>query len=113
MGSCRYPRRDRPGVFSPGVCPVALVMAIDKFDGEYAFLSNFWPWVNGIKVADADPIIWDGREWPTVEHAFQAAKTFSNEEQEKIRWQETPGKAKRLGRRVTLRSDWEQQKLGF
>lgn len=78
-------------------------MAITKFEGDYAFLSNFY----------YSPIDFDGRRYSTVEHAFQAAKTFSGTERAAIYCAETPGKAKRLGRNVTLRSDWGDVKVGI
>ncbi|MDQ5911632.1 MAG: hypothetical protein QG599_3730 [Pseudomonadota bacterium] len=70
---------------------------IQSFDKQFAYLSNFFP----------SPILLNGQEWPTVEHVFQAAKTLDSSEQEQIRLAETPGKAKRLGQKVHLRSDWE------
>lgn len=76
---------------------------IDKFDGQYAFLSNFHP--SQVKLY--------GIDYPTVEHAFQAAKTMDLAERDAIRLAYTPGIAKRLGRRVHLREDWEQRKIGF
>ena len=78
-------------------------MIIDKFDGEYEFLSNFYP----------SKILYDNNEgWyaPTVEHAFQAAKTRNVEEEIGILSASTPGKAKRLGRLSDLRPDWEEVK---
>ncbi len=78
-------------------------MTIDKFDGEYAFLSNFYP----------SKILYDECErWyaPTVEHAFQASKTLSMEEEIDILASSTPGQAKRLGRVCYLRKDWEEVK---
>ena len=73
---------------------------INCFDGEFAFLSNFHP-----------SMITDGNEWfPTVEHYFQAAKTETMEEYKAIAAASTPGQAKRLGRKVTLREDWEEVK---
>ena len=74
---------------------------IGPFDGEYRFLSNFF----------ASSVVLDGEEYPSVEHAYQAAKTLVHSEQQQIKLAETPGKAKRLGRRVTLRSDWENVKI--
>ena len=76
-------------------------MLIDCFDNEYGWLSNF---------AEAK-INYEGKIYPTVEHAFQAAKTLNENEREKIRVSPTPGKAKRLGRKVTLRNDWESVKV--
>lgn len=69
---------------------------IDSFTGDFAFLSNFHPC----------EIEFEGIKFPTVEHAFQAAKTLSVHDREAIRAAATPGKAKRLGRKVDLRRDW-------
>lgn len=75
---------------------------IDKFDGtEYGFLSNFY----------SSPITYEGIVYPTVEHIFQAMKTLDNTERIKIANAATPGQAKRLGRRVALRGDWEEIKV--
>ena len=73
---------------------------IDCFDGEFAFLSNFHP----------SMITVDGIDFPTVEHLFQAAKTVSLVEREKIAAALTPGQAKRLGRNVILCDNWEEIK---
>lgn len=73
---------------------------IDKFERQYAFLSNYYD----------SPIIYDGLVYPTVEHAFQAAKTMVLEQRRLISEMKTPGEAKRAGRKVTLRYDWENVK---
>lgn len=73
---------------------------IDYFNGKYEFLSNFFP----SKIADAH------FSYPTVEHYFQAAKTLDLSLRAQIAAAETPGKAKRLGRHIPLREDWEQVK---
>lgn len=49
-----------------------------------------------------------GVEYPTVEHAFQAMKSLDGSERLVIAALETPGRAKRAGRKVQLRPDWEQ-----
>lgn len=74
---------------------------ITKFSGKFAFLSNF---------AHSPIILEDGKTWPTVEHLYQALKTFNKLQREEIRLQSTPGKAKRLGQKVDLRPDWESVK---
>lgn len=81
------------------------MVLIDKFDGEYAFLSNYYP---SKIVYDVD----DGYTMyaKTVEHGFHAAKTLSMEEELDILAANTPGQAKRLGRKCTLRPDWENVK---
>ena len=73
---------------------------ITEFDGKYAFLSNFYH----------APFTYDGIEYPTNEHFFQAMKTLNQEERKKIAAAATPGKAKRMGRQVQLREDWEEVK---
>lgn len=73
---------------------------INSFSGKYCFLSSFYP--TQIKY---------GGIYPTAEHAFQAAKTLSMNERFKIAQLATPGQAKRAGRKVTLRADWEDIKL--
>lgn len=73
---------------------------IDRFTGEHAFLSNFHP----------APVEWMGLEVPTVEHGFQLAKTLDPEARRAIARTSAPGEAKRLGRRVVLRPDWEESK---
>ena len=74
---------------------------IMEFNGEFAFLSNFYP----------SPIEKDGIKYPTVEHFFQAMKTTYIEERKTIAAARTPGLAKRLGRQVHLRPDWEDIKV--
>lgn len=44
---------------------------------------------------------------PTGEHAFQALKTTDPEERQRVLDMDTPTKAKRAGRKVTLRDDWD------
>ena len=75
---------------------------INKFKGDYEFLSNF----------SDSAILYNGYLYPTAEHAFQAAKTLNLKEQEKVREAPTPSQAKRIGRKVQLRSDWEKIKEG-
>lgn len=74
---------------------------IDRFTGDHSFLSNFHP----------SPVALDGETYTTVEHAFQAAKTRDPAARKRIREAKTPGSAKALGRRVQLRTDWEDVKV--
>lgn len=73
---------------------------IDSFNGKYRFLSNFSDY----------HCLFEGVSYKTVEHAFQAAKTLDKNQRMKIEYAVTPGEAKKLGRRVCLREDWEQVK---
>jgi N-glycosidase YbiA len=72
-----------------------------EFEGRYAWLSNFYP----VKVR------LDNIEYPSVEHAYQAAKTFDQSERFKIRTAKSPGTAKKLGKKVTLRPNWNRLRL--
>ena len=73
---------------------------ISEFDKEWAFLSNFY-W---------SEIEFEGITYPTNEHFFQAMKTLDIDERRAIANCRTPGQAKRMGRRVALRPDWEDVK---
>ena len=75
---------------------------INKFDGQYAFLSNFY----NSTIFDKN----NNLSYPTVEHAFQAAKAQTPEEAYNISIASTPGRAKRLGRHCKLRPNWEEIK---
>lgn len=74
--------------------------AIKGFDGRNWYLSNFYP----------SPITILGLEYPTVEHAYQAHKALLERDHEKIRTAPAPNMAKRLGRTIQMRPDWEQIK---
>lgn len=67
------------------------------FAGEYGFLSNF---------AD-NSVMFDGWEFPTAEHAFQAAKTMDPLERAAIQAAPSPFIAKRMGRQLDLRAGWD------
>lgn len=71
---------------------------IEEFREEFYFLSNF-----------SD----EGGVQPTVEHWFQAGKAVRAGDAERIMAASTPGRAKKLGRHVKLRSDWEEIKIDF
>jgi N-glycosidase YbiA len=76
---------------------------ISSFTGDYRFLSNFYP----------SDVELDGIVYPSVEHAYQAAKTLDKEERKVFHKRPLPSaaEAKKLGRKSSLRSDWEGVKL--
>lgn len=80
---------------------------IASFSGAWSFLSNFYPVV--VKL--------DGEEYPSVEHAYQAAKFLDPKIREKFRMPGlAPGQAKNFAKHLQLkglvRPDWKQVNLG-
>jgi ribA/ribD-fused uncharacterized protein len=75
--------------------------SINNFSDEFHFLSNFY----------YCKVIYDGYEYPSSEHAYMCAKTNDPVWKDFIRNCRTPGQAKRAGRMVPLREDWETVKL--
>ena len=87
---------------------------IDKFEGRWSFLSNFYP----CKIEH------QGITYPTVEHFYVAMKV--NDEQlingryytpgdfrEMVSKISSPGHVKKIGSKVKLRKNWNEQKLEF
>jgi len=73
---------------------------IDRFRGEFDWLSNFF----------LCQVEFEGMNFSNVEAAFQAAKCLDMKERERF-FGLSGGQAKRLGRRVELRSDWDEVKI--
>ena len=75
---------------------------IHCFRNEYRFLSNFWE----------APVTYKGITYPSGEAAFQAQKCLT--EEEKLLFTTLRSyEAKRCGRHVPLRPDWENVKLSI
>lgn len=75
---------------------------INSFNGGFKFLSNF----SSYSFVDIK-----GVEWKTSEHFYQAAKTDNFNHKTLIAETDTPGKAKRLGKKVELIKDWNRKKI--
>lgn len=73
---------------------------IREFRGKYRFLSNFWP----------TEVVLDDIIYPSVENAYQAAKTQDINLRFKICGL-TPGEAKKFSRTFSTRNDWEKIKI--
>lgn len=73
---------------------------IKEFQGDYRWLSNF----------AIQAVIFEGKTYPTTENAYQAAKTIIDTERIPFETM-TPGQAKRAGKTVTMRYDWDSVKL--
>ena len=77
--------------------------AIVGFSGAYRFLSNFW----------TSEIMMHDLPYPSVEHAYQAAKALDPAARPRIRFAGSPAIAKRMGRLVPIRPDWENAKTAI
>lgn len=74
---------------------------IESFAGDYKFLSNFYPCLVEL----------DGEIYPSVEHAYQAAKTLNINDRRIIQQTAQANIVKKLGKYVTIRDDWDEIKL--
>lgn len=73
---------------------------IAEFKDEYRWLSNFWPAEVG----------YEDRVYPSVENAYQAAKTIDKKARKPFETYK-PGEAKRAGKALRIRDDWDEIKL--
>ena len=69
------------------------------FEDDLGFLSNFTHVPHGI------------HGYPTVEHFFVAMKTTDQSIRDQIKEEISPGRVKRIGRKLELRPDWDEIKL--
>lgn len=75
---------------------------INKFRGKYYFLSNYYE----------SPVEYNGITYLNNEAAFQAQKTTDINERIKFSNLD-PSEAKKLGRKISLRKDWEEVKENY
>lgn len=75
------------------------ILIIDSFTGDYSFLSNFY----------SCKINYNGFSYLNTEAAFQAQKTLDRDIQKQFT-NLNPSQAKKLGRKIPLRKDWEEIK---
>ena len=68
---------------------------VEGFVRDFRFLSNFYP----------SPVEVDRITYPTVEHAYQAAKTSDRLERQAIATLASPGAAKRAGSKIQTGAD--------
>ena len=76
---------------------------VETFRGPWACLSNFYP----------GTMLVLGDFYPTVEHAYQAFKTLDPDQRAMIRALDGPQRAKKKGKRLELRPDWEDVKVAI
>jgi ribA/ribD-fused uncharacterized protein len=78
---------------------------IDKFVGEYSFLSNFYNSPMKLDLGEVGLF-----SIHNVEEVYQAAKAVSVAEARWVLQSQTPGIAKRRGREVTMVPNWDEIK---
>jgi len=83
------------------ICSLPAQNKVESFGGEFHFLSNFHP----------APIMYRGISYPTSEHAFQAAKAANENTKMNISILSTPSEAKKYGKTVIRRTDWDDVKV--
>lgn len=74
---------------------------IYQFQKEYRFLSNFYP----------SPMNYEDVDYPTAEHAYQAAKTVDSGLRLHIASLASPAAAKYAGKSLRLRPGWDRMKI--
>lgn len=75
--------------------------AITSFSGKYAWLSNFYPC----------SVLFEGHLYPSVEHAFQAAKWHPSQRAQFRKSGVSAAYAKKLGKCTPRPLDWDTRKL--
>lgn len=87
-------------------------MTISRFTDEHEFLSNFYK---------GPTFMWGDHRWRmipsimpavTAEHAFQASKAISEQDWFRVMESTHPRTAKKIGRAIQCRADWERVKEG-
>jgi len=73
---------------------------IDSFKGEYRWLSNFWPC----------SVEHEGEVYPSVENAYQAAKSDDFVTREQFLFM-SPSDAKKEGRKLKIQENWDDLKF--
>lgn len=73
---------------------------INEFKDEYAFLSNMYP----------SKFLWQGTEYKSVEHAYQASKSKTIEEELYIASLDSPKEAKRYAKTMDVRPSFHSEK---
>lgn len=79
-----------------------MTLLFNSYTRGYEWMSNFY----------LHPIAYgDTGTWPSVEHAYQAAKTRDESQREMIRAARTASIAKRIGKRIDIVPYWDGVKL--
>ena len=87
---------------------------IDKFDGRYRFLSNFYPCEiehQGIKYNSVESFYVAMK--CNNEQLFNGTQYTINDFREMIACMNNPGLVKRIGQQMRVRSDWDTKRLDY
>lgn len=76
---------------------------IISFTGPNFFLSNFYPC----------EVAFEGKIYKSSEHAYMAAKTTDENIRSYIASQPNPGAAKKIGRSIQLRENWDNIRIQY
>ena len=76
---------------------------IVSFTGPNFFLSNFY----------LCEVAFEGKVYKSSEHAYMAAKTTDENIRAYIAAQPTPGAAKKIGRSIQLRDNWDDIRIHY
>ena len=76
---------------------------IISFTGPNFFLSNFYPC----------EVAFEGKVYKSSEHAYMASKSEDLNVREYIAAQPTPGHAKKVGRTIKLRDNWDEVRVHY
>lgn len=90
-----------------------MIKVVAQFRGRFGFLSNFYPCTVELKGTQLFPEIASHEIYSarSVEHAYQAAKSKKKSSLNKVLGAGSAGEAKKVGRGIILRPDWEFVKL--
>lgn len=76
---------------------------VTQFQESFRFLSNFW--------ISPLPVFYNGVQYKSVEHAYQALKCVDKVDHDSVMMQSTPSIAKNLVKHMKQRPDWAKVKL--
>jgi ribA/ribD-fused uncharacterized protein len=80
-----------------------MVQIISSFSGPNLFLSNFY----------TCEVAFEGIVYKSSEHAYVAAKTTDHNIRAYVASQSTPGAAKKVGRSIPLRENWNDDRVHY
>jgi ribA/ribD-fused uncharacterized protein len=100
---------DKPDIYGVLYGPRDAVL---EFKGQWSFLSNFYASpIPALPLWRDLPGTTGGEDAPTVEHAYHAAKAVNQKDRQRVLNATSAGDAKKIGRSIECRPDWDQDRL--